>query len=185
MRAVDGFRNAEFASLMMRAASAASAPITCVTRVRGARGSSRTFCTRIAISGSEGRRTSPTATSIESLRMTASRSDSPARSSPAGKLFAATEVPWVRGSITTLSAGAVPALVESAANIEGQVGARNQARLSALLGVLQNDSAPVTVDSIPFLDLFQGSKAGEAGELVMQAAISDAWGLNGDVGNAH
>ena len=58
-------------------------------------------------------------------------------------------------------------------------------RRSSLLGILQNDAAPMIVGDPPFLDLLQGSKAAEAGEVVIQAAVSDAWGLSGDVGITH
>jgi hypothetical protein len=52
-------------------------------------------------------------------------------------------------------------------------------RLSPLIGVLQNITAPMIVDNPPFFDLLQGSKAAEAGEVIIQAAISSARGLNG------
>jgi hypothetical protein len=58
-------------------------------------------------------------------------------------------------------------------------------RLFALPGVLQNDAAPMNVDHAPFLDLFQGSEAAEAGEVVVQAAISNAGGLSGAVDFTH
>jgi len=51
-------------------------------------------------------------------------------------------------------------------------------RFSALLGVLQNDAASMIIDDSPFLDLVQGSKAAEASEVVVQAAIADAQGLS-------
>ena len=57
--------------------------------------------------------------------------------------------------------------------------------LSALLGVLQNAAASMIIDSPPFLDLLQGSKAPETGEVVVQAAIADAWGLRRAVGITH
>jgi hypothetical protein len=57
--------------------------------------------------------------------------------------------------------------------------------LFALLGVLQNDAAPMSIDESPFLDLLQGSEAAEAGEVIVQAAISYARGLSGDVGITH
>ena len=56
---------------------------------------------------------------------------------------------------------------------------------SALLGVLQNDAVPMIIDHGPFFDLFQGSKAAEAGEIVVQAAISDAGGLREAVDITH
>ncbi len=58
-------------------------------------------------------------------------------------------------------------------------------RLSALLGASQNDVASMSIDGRPFLDLFQGSKAAEAGQVVIQAAISDARGLSGNVAITH
>jgi hypothetical protein len=50
---------------------------------------------------------------------------------------------------------------------------------------LQNDTAPVIVDDPPFFDLIQGSKAAEAGKVIVQAAISYARGLNGAVDITH
>ena len=47
-------------------------------------------------------------------------------------------------------------------------------RRSSLLGVLQNDAAPMIVDDPPFFDLIQGSKTAQAGQVVVQATISDA-----------
>jgi hypothetical protein len=58
-------------------------------------------------------------------------------------------------------------------------------RFSALLGVFQNDAASMTIDDSPFLDLVHGSKAAEAGKVVVQAAIADARGLSGAVGITH
>jgi hypothetical protein len=55
----------------------------------------------------------------------------------------------------------------------------------ALLGVLQNDAAPIIIDNSPFLDLLQGSKAAETGEVVVQAAISYARGSSGAVDITH
>jgi hypothetical protein len=40
-------------------------------------------------------------------------------------------------------------------------------RRSSLLGVLQNDAAPMIVDNGPFFDLLQGSKAAKAGQVVV------------------
>jgi hypothetical protein len=40
-------------------------------------------------------------------------------------------------------------------------------RLSPLLGVLQNDTAPMIIDNPPFFDLLQGSKATEAGKVIV------------------
>jgi hypothetical protein len=38
---------------------------------------------------------------------------------------------------------------------------------SSLLGVLQNNTAPMTIDKPPFFDLLQGSKAAEAGKVIV------------------
>jgi hypothetical protein len=59
------------------------------------------------------------------------------------------------------------------------------ARSFALLGVLQNDMAPLIVDDSPFFDLLQGSKAAQAGEVIVQAAIAYAGGLNSAIGITH
>jgi hypothetical protein len=56
---------------------------------------------------------------------------------------------------------------------------------SPLSGVLQNDVAPMIIDDAPFFDLFQGSKAADADEVVVQAAIAYARGLSGAVGIDH
>jgi len=40
-------------------------------------------------------------------------------------------------------------------------------RCSSLLGILQDDAAPMIVGDPPFLDLLQGSKAAEAGQVVV------------------
>jgi hypothetical protein len=56
---------------------------------------------------------------------------------------------------------------------------------SSLLGVLQNNTAPMIVDNPPLFDLLQGSKAAKAGKVIVQAAISYAWGLSGAVGITH
>jgi hypothetical protein len=62
---------------------------------------------------------------------------------------------------------------------------RRSARLSALLRVLQNDAAPMHIDEPPFFDLFQRSKTAEASEIIVQAAISYARRLRGDVHITH
>jgi hypothetical protein len=59
------------------------------------------------------------------------------------------------------------------------------ARLFPLLGVLQNDTAPMIIDNPPLFDLLQGSKAAEAGKTIVQAAISYARGLSGAVDITH
>jgi hypothetical protein len=56
---------------------------------------------------------------------------------------------------------------------------------SPLSGVLQNDAAPMIIDSLPFFDLIQGSKAAEAGKVIAEAAISYARGLSGAVDSTH
>jgi hypothetical protein len=63
--------------------------------------------------------------------------------------------------------------------------ARNPTRLSPLLGVLQNDAAPMIIDNPPFFDLLQRSKAAEARQVIVQAAISYARGLIGAVDVTH
>jgi hypothetical protein len=50
---------------------------------------------------------------------------------------------------------------------------------------LQNDAAPTIIDKPPFFDLLHGPKAAQAGQVVVQAAIADAGGLNGAIGFAH
>jgi hypothetical protein len=61
----------------------------------------------------------------------------------------------------------------------------NLTRFSALLGALQNDAAPMIIDSAPFFDLLQGSKAAEADQIIVQAAISYARGLSGTLDITH
>jgi hypothetical protein len=58
-------------------------------------------------------------------------------------------------------------------------------REAALLGVSQNDTAPMNIDNPPFFDLLQGSKAADANEVIVQAAISYARGLSGAVDITH
>jgi hypothetical protein len=50
---------------------------------------------------------------------------------------------------------------------------------------LQNDAAPTIIDKPPFFDLLHGSKAAQAGQVIVQAAIADAGGLNGAVRITH
>jgi hypothetical protein len=45
--------------------------------------------------------------------------------------------------------------------------------------------APTIVGNPPFFDLLEGSKAAEAGKVIVQAAISYARGLNGGVDITH
>jgi hypothetical protein len=63
--------------------------------------------------------------------------------------------------------------------------AQHLIRLSPLLGVLQNDTAPMIIDNPPFLDLLQRSKAAETGKVIVQAATSNARGLSGAVDISH
>jgi hypothetical protein len=44
---------------------------------------------------------------------------------------------------------------------------RDRARVPPLLGVLQNGTAPMIIDNPPFLDFFQGSKAAQAGKVIV------------------
>jgi hypothetical protein len=46
---------------------------------------------------------------------------------------------------------------------------------------LQDDAPSSIIDDAPFFDLLQRSKAAEAGEIVVQAAVSNARGLSGGV----
>jgi len=55
---------------------------------------------------------------------------------------------------------------------------QNMVRLSALLGVLQNDMTAISVNQPPFLDLLESPKAAQAGIVIVEAAISDAGGLS-------
>jgi hypothetical protein len=57
--------------------------------------------------------------------------------------------------------------------------------LSPPIGVLQNDMAPTSIDNAPLFDLFQGSKAADADEVIVQAAITHARGLSGAVDITH
>ena len=45
--------------------------------------------------------------------------------------------------------------------------------------------APTIIDNAPLFDLLEGSKAAEAGKVIVQAAISYARGLNGGVDITH
>jgi hypothetical protein len=74
---------------------------------------------------------------------------------------------------------------EQIARIRWSLPPKRPVRLSPLIGVLQNDVAPEIIDNPPFFDLFQGSKAAEAGKVVVQAAIPYARGLSGAVDNTH
>jgi hypothetical protein len=58
-------------------------------------------------------------------------------------------------------------------------------RLSTLLGILQNGTAPMMIDNGPFLDLLERSKAADADIVIVQAAISLARGLSAVVGITH
>jgi hypothetical protein len=57
--------------------------------------------------------------------------------------------------------------------------------LSPLFGVLQNDTAPLIIGNPPFFDLIQGTKAAEAGKVVVQATIPYARGLSGTADVTH
>jgi hypothetical protein len=63
--------------------------------------------------------------------------------------------------------------------------ARRPILLSALPGVLQNDSAPMIIDNAPFFDLLQRPKAAETCQVIVQAAIAYARGLIGAVDFTH
>jgi len=52
-------------------------------------------------------------------------------------------------------------------------------------GILHNAAAPKIIDNSPFFNLIERSKAAEANQVVVQAAISDARGLSGAVGVIH
>ena len=54
-----------------------------------------------------------------------------------------------------------------------------------LLGILQNDEAPLIIDEPPFFDLLQGSKAAEAGKVIVQATIAYARRLSGAFSITH
>jgi hypothetical protein len=56
---------------------------------------------------------------------------------------------------------------------------------SAPFSVLQDDTASMIVDNPPFFDLLQGSKAADADEVIVQAAISDARGSSRAVDVTH
>jgi len=58
-------------------------------------------------------------------------------------------------------------------------------QLAPLLGVLQDDTAPMIVDNRPFFDLVQRAKAAEAGQFIVQAAISYTRRLRGAVDITH
>jgi hypothetical protein len=62
---------------------------------------------------------------------------------------------------------------------------RDLESLSPPIRIFQNDTAPVIVDNSPFFDLFQGSKAADADEVVVQAAIAYARGFGEAVGIDH
>ena len=64
-------------------------------------------------------------------------------------------------------------------NCDGLVNRRHLICLPPLLGVLQNDTAPLIIDNPPFLDFLERSKAAKAGKVIIQAAIPYARGLGG------
>jgi hypothetical protein len=51
-------------------------------------------------------------------------------------------------------------------------------RVPSLPGILQNDTPPGIIDQPPLFDFFDGAKAADADEIIVQAAISFAGGLN-------
>jgi hypothetical protein len=51
-------------------------------------------------------------------------------------------------------------------------------RVPSLPGILQNDTPPGIIDQPPLFDFFYGAEAAEADEIIVQAAISFAGGLN-------
>jgi hypothetical protein len=57
--------------------------------------------------------------------------------------------------------------------------------LSALLGLLQNGTAPMIIDDAPIFDFVERPKASNADVVVIQAAISYARRLNGLVDITH
>jgi hypothetical protein len=57
--------------------------------------------------------------------------------------------------------------------------------LSAPLGALQDDPAPIVADNPPLFDLFHAPKAAEADEIIIQAAISYTRRLSGTVDVGH
>jgi hypothetical protein len=58
-------------------------------------------------------------------------------------------------------------------------------RCSPLLGVLKNDTPPIVIDNSPFFDLLQRSITAKAGQVVVQATISDARRLSRGVDVSH
>jgi hypothetical protein len=58
-------------------------------------------------------------------------------------------------------------------------------RLSALRGILQNDTAPMMVDDRPLLDLLERPKTAQTDIVIVQAAISYARGLGAVVDITH
>jgi hypothetical protein len=57
--------------------------------------------------------------------------------------------------------------------------------LSALPGILQNDTAPMMVDNRPLFDLLDRAKAAQTDIIIVQAAISYARGLGAVVDITH
>jgi hypothetical protein len=52
-------------------------------------------------------------------------------------------------------------------------------RVPSLPGIVQNDAPAGIIDQPPLLDLLYGAEAADADEIIVQAAISFARGLNG------
>jgi hypothetical protein len=63
--------------------------------------------------------------------------------------------------------------------------ARHLIGLAPLLGVLQNNAAPMIIDNPPFFDLFQGSMAAEAPKVIVQTAVPYARGLSAVIDIIH
>jgi len=53
------------------------------------------------------------------------------------------------------------------------------------LGILQNDAASIAIDNSPLFDLVQRSKTAQTGQVVVEAAISNARRLSGAVDITH
>jgi hypothetical protein len=57
--------------------------------------------------------------------------------------------------------------VEEAGELALDARVKHLTHRAALLGVLQYEAAPMLIDNSPFFDLLQGSKAAEAGIIVV------------------
>jgi hypothetical protein len=58
-------------------------------------------------------------------------------------------------------------------------------RLSSLVRVLQNDQAPLIIDDPPLFDLLEGSKAADAIQVIVEAAIAHAWRFSRGIDITH